>query len=180
MITRDEARTILSSMTQSASLLRHMRTVELVMEAYAIHFKENPDEWAVAGLLHDADYEVYPDQHPAIIVGKLREQGEEKIAHAIAAHYTKWGVSYDTLLDKALLATDELTGFIVACAQVRPEWIQTLEPKSVLKKLKDKGFAAKVDREEVYKGAELLGVELSTHIAFILEVLKKNREELGL
>jgi predicted hydrolase (HD superfamily) len=89
-------------------------------------------------------------------------------------------VSYDTLLDKALLATDELTGFIVACAQVRPEGIQTLEPKSVIKKLKDKGFAAKVDREEVYKGAELLGVELSVHIAFILEVLKKNREELGL
>ncbi len=180
MITRDEARAMLSSMTQSASLLRHMRTVELVMEAYALHFKENADEWAVAGLLHDADYEAYPDQHPAIIVGKLREQGEEKIAHAISAHYTKWGVSYETLLDKALLATDELTGFIVACAQVRPEGIQTLEPKSVIKKLKDKGFAAKVDREEVYKGVELLGVELSALIAFILEVLKKNREELGL
>lgn len=167
-------------MTRSESLLRHMRTVELVMEAYAEKFGENKEEWAVAGLLHDADYEPFPEKHPAIIVEKLRNLGEERIAHAISAHYTKWNVPYETLLDKALLACDELTGFIVACCQVRPEGVSTLEPKSVIKKLKDKGFAAKVDREEVYKGAELLGTDLAEHIAFIIEVLKKNRQELGI
>src|SRR6478609_2198108 len=177
---RSEARTILESMTKSASLLRHMRTIELVMEAYAEKFGEDKEEWAIAGLLHDADYEAYPDQHPQIIVKQLTEKGEEKIAHAISAHYTKWNVSYDTLLDKALLASDELTGFIVACAQVRPEGISSLEVKSVVKKLKDKTFAAKVERDEVHKGTELLGVELTEHIAFIIDVLKQNREELGI
>lgn len=180
MISRSEARQVLESMTSSASLLRHMRTIELVMEAYAVKLGEDTDTWAIAGLLHDADYERHPDVHPNIIVAKLRETGNELIAHAISAHYTKWGVSYDTLLDKGLLACDELTGFIVACAQIRPEGIATLEAKSVIKKLKDKGFAAKVDREEVYKGAELFGVELTDHINFILEVLKKNRAELGI
>ena len=180
MISRIEARQLLASMTQSASLLRHMRTIELVMEAYAEKLGEDKDEWAIAGLLHDADYEAFPEKHPQLIVEKLRTMGEERIAHAISAHYTKWGVPYETTLDKALLAIDELTGFIVACAQVRPEGISTLEPKSVIKKLKDKGFAAKVDRDEVYKGAELLGVELSGHIGFIIEVLKSNKEELGI
>ncbi len=179
-MTRAEARTILSSMTQSASLLRHMRTIELVMEAYAEKLGQDKDAWAIAGLLHDADYEAWPEQHPAIIVEKLRSMGEEAIAHAISAHYTKWNVSYDTLLDKALLACDELTGFIVACAQVRPEGISTLETKSVVKKLKDKAFAAKVERDEVYKGTELFGVDLNEHIAFIIQVLKNNKEELGI
>lgn len=177
---RAEAKALLESMTQSASLLRHMRTIELVMEAYAEKYNEDKDEWAIAGLLHDADYEAYPDQHPNVIVKKLREQGLEKIAHAVSAHYTKWNVSYDTLLDKALLACDELTGFIVACAQVRPEGISTLETKSVVKKLKDKSFAAKVERDEVYKGTELLGVDLNEHIGFIIDVLRKNKEELGI
>ncbi len=180
MITRQEARTILSSLTQSQSLLRHMRTIELVMEAYAEKFGEDTDQWAIAGLLHDADYEAYPDKHPHIIVEKLRALGEEKIAHAISAHYTKWNVPYDSLLDKALLACDELTGFIVACCQVRPDGIAALETKSVIKKLKDKGFAAKVERDEVYKGVELLGVDLTEHIRFIIEVLKRNREELAI
>lgn len=157
-----------------------MRTIELVMEAYAEKYNEDKAEWAIAGLLHDADYEAYPDQHPNVIVKKLREQGLEKIAHAVSAHYTKWNVSYDTLLDKALLACDELTGFIVACAQVRPEGISTLETKSVVKKLKDKSFAAKVERDEVYKGTELLGVDLNEHIGFIIDVLRKNKEELGI
>ena len=177
---RAEARAILESMTTSASLLRHMRTIELVMEAYARKYNEDENEWAIAGLLHDADYEAYPEKHPAIIVEKLNEMGESKIAHAISAHYTKWNVPYDTLLDKALLACDELTGFIVACCQVRPEGVATLEPKSVIKKLKDKGFAAKVERDEVYKGVELLGVDLKEHIAFIIDVLKQNKEELGI
>ena len=179
-MTRTEARTILSSMTQSASLLRHMRTIELVMEAYAEKLGEDKDAWAIAGLLHDADYEAWPEQHPAIIVDKLRNMGEEAIAHAISAHYTKWNVPYVTTLDKALLACDELTGFIVACAQVRPEGISTLETKSVVKKLKDKAFAAKVERDEVYKGAELFGVDLNEHIAFIIQVLRNNKEELGI
>jgi predicted hydrolase (HD superfamily) len=180
MISQTEARTILTDLTKNPSLLRHMRTIQLVMEAYAEKFGEDKNEWSIAGLLHDADYEAHPDQHPNVIVTKLREMGEEKIGHAISAHYTKWNVPYTSLLDKALLACDELTGFIVACAQVRPEGISTLEPKSVIKKLKDKTFAAKVERDEVYKGAELLGVDLTEHIAFIIDVLRKNKEELGI
>lgn len=177
---RTEARAILATMTKSASLLRHMRTIELVMEAYAAKLGEDAEQWAIAGLLHDADYEAYPDEHPAVIVQKLREMGEEPIAHAISAHYTKWNVPYNTMLDKMLLACDELTGFIVACAQVRPEGISTLEAKSVIKKLKDKGFAAKVERDEVYKGVEMIGIPLDQHIAFIIDVLKANKAELGI
>jgi predicted hydrolase (HD superfamily) len=179
-MTREEAFTLLQSLTQSSSLLRHARTVELVMEAYSEKLGEPKEEWAVTGLLHDADYEAFPDQHPNIIVEKLNGMGEHKIAHAISAHYTKWNVPYETLLDKALLACDELTGFIVACCQVRPDGITSLETKSVIKKLKDKSFAAKVDREEVYKGAELFGVALPDHIGFIIEVLRKNQTELGI
>lgn len=179
-MTRQESRDILHSMMDPPALLRHVRTVELVMEAYAGKYEEDPDEWAIAGLLHDADYEKYPDQHPNVIVKLLREKGEEKIAHAISAHYTKWNVSYDTTLDKALLACDELTGFIVACCQVRPDGIETLTAKSVKKKLKQKSFAAKVEREEISAGVELLGVDLTEHIEFIIAVLRNNREELEL
>jgi len=177
---RQEALDLLKSLTKSESLLRHMRTVELVMEAYAKKLGEDSNKWAVTGLLHDADYEAFPDKHPNVIVEKLNDLGEAEIAHAISAHYTRWNVSYDTLLDKALLACDELTGFIVACCQVRPDGITSLEPKSVIKKLKDKGFAAKVDRYEVSKGAELFGVEMTTHIAFIIDTLRENREELAI
>jgi len=180
MINRSEARALLASLTTNPSLLRHMRTIELVMEAYAGKLGEDPEVWAIAGLLHDADYEAFPEQHPNVIVTKLRETGNEMIAHAISAHYTKWGVSYDNLLDKGLLACDELTGFVVACAQVRPDGVASLEPKSVIKKLKDKGFAAKVDREEVYKGVELFAVDLAEHIGFIIEVLRQNKAELGI
>jgi predicted hydrolase (HD superfamily) len=179
-MTLPEAREILVQMTTSASLLRHMRSIELVMAAYAEKLGENKEEWAIAGLLHDADYEAFPERHPAVIVEKLRGLGEEKIAHAISAHYTKWNVPYKNLLDKALLACDELTGFTIACCQVRPDGISTLEPKSVIKKLKDKGFAAKVERDEVYKGAELFGVELVDHISFIISTLRNHKEELGI
>ncbi|HEU5289970.1 MAG TPA: HD domain-containing protein [Cyclobacteriaceae bacterium] len=179
-MTLPEAREILAQMTKSASLLRHMRSIELVMTAYAEKLGENKEEWAIAGLLHDADYEAFPDKHPAVIVEKLRGMGEEKIAHAISAHYTKWNVNYTNLLDKALLACDELTGFTIACCQVRPDGISTLEAKSVIKKLKDKGFAAKVERDEVYKGAELFGVELVDHISFIISVLRSHKEELSI
>lgn len=180
MISREEAQSILTTLTKNPSLLRHMRSIELVMLAYARKYGEDEQQWGIAGLLHDADYEAYPEQHPSIIVARLKEMGEDKIAHAISAHYTKWKVPYTTLLDKALLACDELTGFIIACCQVRPDGISSLEPKSVIKKLKDKSFAAKVERDEVYTGAELLGVELPDHIAFIIDVLRENKEELGI
>jgi len=179
-MTRKEAREILEELTETDSLLRHARSVELVMEAYAKKYNEDPDEWAIAGMLHDADYEKHPDKHPDMIVGILREKGEDKIANAIAAHYTKWNQPYNTTLDKALLAVDELTGFIIACTHVRPDGIDSLAPKSVVKKLKDKNFAAKVEREEVTKGIELLEVDRNEHIQFIINVLKDNKEELSL
>lgn len=179
-MTREEAVEIVNSMTDSESLRRHMRTVELVMEAYARKLDQDPLEWANTGLLHDADYEKYPEEHPDKIVALLREKGEERMAHAISAHYTKWKVPYDTLLDKALLASDELTGFIVACCQVRPDGIETLTAKSVKKKLKQKSFAAKVEREEITAGVELMEIDLTDHINFIIEVLKTHREELNL
>lgn len=179
-MTRLEAQEILRSMTTSESLLRHARTVELVMEAYAIKLGEDAEKWAVAGLLHDADYQAYPEQHPQVIVKLLQEKGEAEIAHAISAHYTKWGVSYNTLLDKALLACDELTGFIVACAQVRPQRLHGLEAKSVIKKLGQKSFAASVDRDEVSKGAALFETDLKEHISFIIAVLQQHQDELQL
>ncbi|MBS1487115.1 MAG: HD domain-containing protein [Bacteroidetes bacterium] len=179
-MTRPEALTLLTSMTKSESLLRHMRTVELVMEAYALRLGQDKERWALAGLLHDADYEAFPEKHPHLIVEKLIALGEPEVAHAISAHYTRWNVPHETLLDKALLACDEITGFIVACCQVRPDGISSLEVKSVIKKLKDKGFAAKVDRHEVYTGTELLGVDLNDHIGLIINVLRQNKAELGL
>ncbi|WP_323756081.1 HD domain-containing protein [Roseivirga sp.] len=179
-MTREEARNILASMTKGDSLLRHARSVELVMEAYGKHFGEDPEEWAITGMLHDADYEAYPEEHPNRIVNMLREMGEEKIAHAISAHYTKWNVPYETKLDKALLACDELTGFTIACCQVRPESIEGLTAKSVKKKLKQKSFAAKVERDEIEKGVELLGIDLNEHIEFIIKVLEENRKELNI
>jgi len=179
-MTKEEAKEILSSMTKGDSLLRHARSVELVMEAYAAKYNEDSEEWAVTGMLHDADYEAWPDEHPNKIVALLREKGEEKIAHAISAHYTKWNVPYETTLDKALLACDELTGFIIACCHVRPEGVSTLTPKSVKKKLKSAGFAAKVDRSEINTGIELLGVEQTEHIQFIIDVLRENKEELAI
>jgi len=179
-MTHKEASDTLQGMTKSESLLRHARTVELVMLAYARKLGQDENKWAITGLLHDADYEAYPAQHPNVIVNLLRERGEEEIAHAISAHYTHWGVSYDTLLDKALIACDEVTGFVVACAQVRPDRLQGLEAKSVLKKLKQKSFAASVDREEVRQGAALFGVDLQEHISFIIDVLQQHQQELQL
>lgn len=179
-MTRLEANDILESMTDNVSLLRHARTVALVMEAYAMKLDQDADQWANTGLLHDADYQAYPSQHPNVIVKLLQDRGEDAMAHAIAAHYSKWGVSYVSLLDKALIACDELTGFIVACAQVRPQRLQGLEAKSVIKKLGQKSFAASVDREEVRIGAELFGVALEEHITFIISVLQKHQDELQL
>lgn len=173
-----EARDILHEMMDNPALLAHVRSVEIVLAALATKLGEDAEEWAVAGLLHDADYQRWPDEHPDRIVALLRDRDEEKIAHAIAAHHTSWGVSYDTLLDKALLACDELTGFIIAVARVRPTKLQDLTPKSVKKKLKDKSFAKGVERPEVHAGIELLGVDLTEHIQFIIDALKPHEDEL--
>ncbi len=178
MISREQSREILASYTEGASLLRHARTVELVMEALGKHFGEDVDKFAITGLLHDADYEKYPEEHPNVIVKQLNEMGETEIAHAIAGHYTKWNVPRNSLLDKAIVAADELTGFIVAAALIRPTKIEGMKIKSVKKKFKNPKFAAKVDRAECIKGAEMLGWDIGDLMGFIIKVLEENKEEL--
>ncbi len=178
MISREQSREILASYTDGASLLRHARTVELVMEALGKHLGEDADKFAITGLLHDADYEKYPEEHPNVIVKQLNDMGETELAHAIAGHYTKWNVPRVSVLDKAIVAADELTGFIVAAALIRPTKIEGMSVKSVKKKFKNPKFAAKVDREEVRKGAEMLGWDLGELMGFIIKVLEANKEEL--
>ena len=183
MLTREEAWALLCEWTPGEALRRHARSVELVMRAAADRYGEGEadrERFGIACLLHDADYETWPEEHPHRIVAWLRERGEEEIAHAVSAHYTGWGVEYETTLDKALLACDELTGFIGACCLLRPNGIADLTAKSVKKRLKDKRFAAKVERPEVRRGAELLGVELDEHITFVIEALRPHAAELGL
>lgn len=182
-LTREEAWQQLCRWTETDALKKHARAVEVVMRAAAHRYGRGPDDeepWAIAGLLHDADYEKWPEEHPRHIVAWLEDRGEPEIAHAISAHYTKWGVPHESALDRALLACDELTGFIGACCLVRPDGIASLKAKSVKKKLKDKSFAAKVEREEVTRGAELLGVDLGDHIDFIIAALAPHADELGL
>jgi len=185
-LTRDEGWALLCEWTRTDALRKHARAVELVMRAAAPrHGRGEPDveSFGLAGMLHDADWEQWPDEHPSRIVAWLRARGEpdlEPIAHAISAHYTKWGVPHESALDKTLLACDELTGFVGACCLVRPGGITTLEPRSVLKKLKDKSFAARVDRDEVAAGVRLLGVDLEQHVAFVIEAIKPFATELGL
>lgn len=182
-LTRERAWALLEEWTPSEALRKHARAVEVVMRAAAHRYgggARDEERFGLAGLLHDADYDRWPDEHPARIVGWLRESGEPELAHAISAHYTGWGVAHETPLDKALLACDELTGFVGACALVRPGGIATLEPKSVKKKLADKGFAAKVERAEVHAGVELLGVTLEEHVRFVIEALRPHAAELGL
>jgi len=180
---RETAWAQLCEWTKTDALRKHARAVELVMRAAAHRYAAGSAEeerFGIAGMLHDADYEAWPEEHPNRIVAWLRERGEEEIAHAVSAHYTKWNVPYETALDKCLLACDELTGFVGACCLVRPDGITSLAPKSVLKKLKDKSFAAKVERTEVTAGAELLGVDLAEHVAFVIDALRPHAEELGL
>jgi len=182
-LTREDGWRLLCEWTPGEALRRHARAVELVMRAAALRHGGGPadvERVGLAGMLHDADYERWPEEHPARIVAWLRERAEPELAHAISAHYTRWGVPYHSTLDKALLACDELTGFVGACARVRPDGLATLEAASVLKKLKDKGFAAKVERHEVTTGAELLGVELGAHIDFVIAALRPHAVELGL
>jgi predicted hydrolase (HD superfamily) len=179
-ITKEQAKEILHQWTDDPSLLKHARSVEIVMAEAARHYGEDEEKWALTGMLHDADYQKWPEEHPSRIVAWLREQGEEEMAHAISAHYTKWGVSYETMLDKALLACDELTGFIIAYCYVRPSGINDLKAKSIKKKLKQKDFAAKVEREEIYIGIEKLGVSIDDHINLIVKALIPHAEELGI
>jgi predicted hydrolase (HD superfamily) len=182
-ITREQAWQKLCEWTETDSLRKHARAVELVMRAAAHRYgrgEEDEERWGIAGLLHDADYQRWPDEHPERIVAWLREQGEAEIAHAVSAHYTQWNVPYESPLDRALLACDELTGFVVACCLVRPEGVATLKPKSVRKKLKDKAFAAKVERAEVSAGSEILGVDLAEHIQLIVDALRPHAHELGI
>ena len=182
-LTREDGWALLCEWTPTEALRKHARAVELVMRSAAGRYgrgEADLETWGLAGMLHDADYDRWPDEHPRRIVAWLREHGEPELAHAVSAHYTGWGVPHVSALDKALLACDELTGFVGACAKVRPDGILSLEPKSVLKKLKDKGFAAKVERAEVHKGVELLGVPLEEHVGFVIGALRPHAAELGL
>ncbi|MBX2817425.1 MAG: HD domain-containing protein [Saprospiraceae bacterium] len=175
-MTYQEAKDLLFEMTVTESLRKHAITVSVVMRALAEKFEEDKELWAVTGLLHDADYEAFPEQHPQIICEKLRTMGEDEVAHAIAGHYTIWEVPRISILDKAIVAADELTGFIVAASLVRPTGLEGMKAKSVRKKLKTKTFAAKVDRAEVQKGADLIGMELNELIVFIIEVLQEQED----
>jgi predicted hydrolase (HD superfamily) len=182
-LTYQQAQDQLHAWTKTESLLKHARAVEIVMRAAASKYggrDANAEVWAITGLLHDADYEQWPDEHPKRIVEWLRVQNEEEIAYAVSFHQTAWGLLPKTIMDKCLLACDELAGFVIACCLVRPEGIASLEPKSVKKKLKDKAFAAKVDRSIIQQGGELLGVELGEHIQFVIDALKPHAEELGI
>jgi predicted hydrolase (HD superfamily) len=182
-LTYQQAVEQLHAWTKTESLLKHARAVEIVMRAAAVKYgggEADPDIWASAGLIHDADYEQWPDEHPRRIVDWLRAAGEEEIAYAVSFHQTAWNLPPKSAMDRCLLACDELAGFIVACSLVRPEGIATLEPKSVKKKLKDKAFAAKVDRQIIQQGAELLAVDLGEHIGFVIEALRPHAEELGI
>ena len=160
-ITYEDAVAKLHEWTDNPALRNHARGVEASMRRAAHRYgagAADEPRWAIAGLLHDADYDRWPEEHPRRIVAWLREQGEPEIAQAVVAHFDPAEVPELTALDKALLACDELTGFVMACCLVRPDGIRSLSPSSVKKKLKDKSFAAKVNRDDVYGGVERLGV----------------------
>jgi len=181
--TRDEAWATLTKYTQSEALRRHALAVEAAVAAYARKFGENEELWRVTALLHDFDYEMHPtlDKHPQDGAPILREEGyPEEVVEGVLSHAEHLGLPRDTPLKKTLFACDELSGFIHACGLVRPDGIETLEPKSVRKKLKQPSFASGVNRDDVYAGAELLGVELNDHIAFVTEALRPIARELGL
>jgi len=175
--------------TQSPSLRQHMLAVEAAMRAYASKFGEDAEAWGLVGLLHDFDYEKFPNAehsategHPVWGVDLLRSKGvAEPLLRAVLGHATYSGVPRDTPMAKTLFAVDELCGFLVACALVRPsKSFADLEVSSVKKKLKDKAFARGVNRDEVRQGAEELGVPLDDHIAFCIEALRPVEPSLGL
>jgi putative nucleotidyltransferase with HDIG domain len=182
-ISRDRAWDTLTRYTKSEALLRHALAVEAAVRAYARKFGEDEELWGVTALLHDFDYEIHPtlDKHPQDGAPILREEGyPEVVIEGILSHAEHLAMPRDTPLKKTLFACDELCGFIHACGLVRPDGIATLEPKSVKKKLKQPSFAAGVHRDEVYKGAEELGVELDDHIRFVIEAMRPIAGELGL
>jgi predicted hydrolase (HD superfamily) len=186
---RDEALAIMREYTASDSLRKHMLAVEAAMRAYATRFGEDPTRWALTGLIHDYDYERWPNEahsptegHPAEGVRLLRDRGwPEDILQAILGHATYSGVQRETPMAKALFAVDELTGLITATALVRPsKSVHEVDARSVRKKMKDKGFARGVNRDDVILGAKELGVDLDEHIQFVIDAMKSVAAEIGL
>jgi putative nucleotidyltransferase with HDIG domain len=183
-LSRDEAWTLFCEWTQSDSLRKHVLAVEAAMRAYAERFGEDPEEWGAVGILHDLDYERFPDLdtgHPREALKALEEiDVPPHWVRAVASHADFLGVSRDSPMEKTLFAVDELSGFIAACAYVRPQGIHGLTPKSVKKKLKQPSFAAAVNREEVRHGAEELGVDFDEHVSFVIAAMEARAGELGL
>ncbi len=188
-MTRDDALALMQEYTQSDALRRHMYAVEIAMRAMAPRYGGDADRWGLAGLLHDFDYERFPndarsatEQHPAEGVRLLRDRGmPDDVCQAILGHATYTGVPRESDMARALFAVDELSGFIVACALVRPSRsLADLEVSSVKKKLRDKGFARGVNREDVVQGALELGVPLDEHIVFVIGALRPEEQVLGL
>lgn len=185
-LSREGALELMRSWTPSESLRNHMLAVETATAAYARHYGENEALWRVTALLHDFDYERYPEPnekgHPYVGVAYLREQGfPEEVLEAIMGHADYSGVPRESLLAKALYACDELTGLITAAVLVRPDKdIRNLEVRSLKKKFKDKAFAKGVNRDDVVRGADELGVELWEHVAFVLGAMQADAEVLGL
>jgi putative nucleotidyltransferase with HDIG domain len=181
-VSRQEAWNLLCEWTKSQSLRRHALAVEATMRAYASRLGGDPDLWGVTGLLHDLDYERYPDLedgHPRHGIRELEARGyPPEIVRAVASHADFMGVPRETTMEKALYAVDELSGFVLACAYVRPDGLEGMTPKSVKKKLKQPSFAAAVDREDLRRGAAELGVEFDEHLAVVIEALTGRREEL--
>lgn len=180
---REESWELLCEWTESDSLRKHMLAVEAAMRAYAREFGEDEEKWGIAGLLHDMDYEHHPSpaEHPMTGVRELASRGyPEDVLEAIKGHADYLSVPRETLLAKTLYAVDELSGFVVACALVRPERLEGLKAKSVRKKMKQKSFAASVNREDIVRGAEELGVDLNSHIDFVVAALRAESDSLGL
>ena len=182
-MTRERAWETLTRYTKSEPLRRHALAVEAATRAYARRFGEDEELWGVTALLHDFDYEIHPtlDKHPQDGAPILRSEGyPEEVIEAVLSHAEHLSLPRDTPLKKTLFACDELAGFVHACGLVRPDGIDTLEPKSVRKKLKQPSFAAGVNREDVYRGAEKLGADLDDHIAFVIDAMRPIAGELGL
>ena len=181
--TRQQAWDTLTRYTKSEALLRHALAVEASVAWYARHFAEDEERWRVVALLHDFDYEIHPtlDQHPQDGATILRDEGyPEDVIESVLSHAEHLGLERDTLLKRTLFACNELSGFIHACGLVRPTGLDGLEPKSVKKKLKQPSFAAGVHRDEVYAGAEGLGLDLDEHIRNVVAALQPIAAELGL
>ena len=183
-LSRDDAWSLLTEWVESESLRRHCLAVETAMRAYARARGDDEELWGVVGLLHDMDYERYPDLdtgHPRVALAELeRMDVDPVVVRAIASHADFLGVSRDTPMEKTLYAVDELSGFLLACAYVRPEGIVGLTPKSVKKKLKQPSFAAAVNRDEVRHGAEELGVDFDEHLTTVIAALEAHSAELEL